>query len=359
MQNDNYWREDLVEINEAKQWLSSNISGVVSVEGPVKIFRSNDWGMTALFKIAKKGETKEVVLKIGFLPLFKTSLSIYKTLDHLNSKHVISFIKGEIKKSQTWLLFEKFEGKQVREFNNVALINEMAGTMARLQLDVVKLDDPLKKGIPVYDFQVLKNTLETYIYQAINEFVPVWKANPSELNEKFHLSFEQIKEITNQRNLRTMIELTHNICDELALMNAPLSIYHLDFHTNNAAVTMEQELILYDFEETVIAHPFFVLDKLLDEVIEYNVETKYENIYIQWTPAQKELRNAYLKEFKNIDGVLKLKMFDLAMMVSPLLYGYLSKFFLEQVGWDKSIPSFMADSFITAITRMKCYKKTL
>lgn len=163
MQNDHLWREDLVKVNEAKQWLRANFSDVTSVEGPVKVFRSNDWGMTASFKINKTSETKDVVLKIGFLPLFRTSPSIYQTLGRLNSKHAISFIKGEIKKSQTWLLFEKFEGKQVRELNNDELINEMAGTMARLQLDFSNLHESLKKGIPVYDYQVLKDTLETYI----------------------------------------------------------------------------------------------------------------------------------------------------------------------------------------------------
>lgn len=187
----------------------------------------------------------------------------------------------------------------------------------------------------------------------------MWKSKAFQLHEQFNLSMEDLEEISNPENLRKMIELTHEICDELALMNAPLSIYHIDFHTNNAVVTKEKEILLYDFEEAVIAHPFFVLDKLLDEVTFYDVETKDQDIHIHWTPAQKELRNAYLKEYNNIDVSLKLKMFDLAMMLSPLFYGYLSKFFLEQVQWDKSMPGFMAESFIIAISRMKSYKNIL
>ncbi|WP_226577450.1 phosphotransferase [Halobacillus litoralis] len=359
MQDELIWKEDLVKAKEAKQWLSSNIPGVTSVEGPVQVFRSNDWGMTALFKVVKAGETKEVVLKVGFLPLFKTSPSIYEALESLHSKHVLSYIKGEVKGSQTWLLFEKFEGKQVRELNNPDLIYEMAGTMARLQSEFEKLDEPLKKGIPVYDYQELKHTLKTYIIKAMNEFAPVWKSDSLQLHKQFHLSLEDLEEISNPNHLMKMIELTQEICDELSIMDAPLSIYHIDFHTNNAVVTKEQEIMLYDFEEAVISNPFFSLDKLLNEVTKYEVESDEEYIYIQWTPAQRELRNAYLKECNHSSELLKLKMFDLAMMVSPLFYGYLGQFFLKQVGWEKSMPGLMAESFITANARMKRYKNRL
>ncbi|WP_347553185.1 hypothetical protein ABFG93_21710 (plasmid) [Pseudalkalibacillus hwajinpoensis] len=359
MQNENSWREDLVKISDAKQWIISNIPGVKSVEGPVEVFRSNDWGMTASFEIKKTSESMEVVLKVGFLPLFKTSPSIYRTLERLNSEHVVSFLTGEVKTSQTWLLFEKFEGKQVRELDNVDLIHEMAVTMARLQVDFLNLSDPVKKDIPVYDYQQLKGVLEEYISQAVEEFAPVWNSEALQLNEKFNLSVEHLKAISNPENLENMIEVTHEICDELAQMGAPLSIYHIDFHTNNASLTEQEEILLYDFEEAVISHPFFVLDKLLDEVSDRDEKTNLENLDIQWTPAQRELRDTYLKEFDDIDEPLKLKMFDLAMMVSPLLYGYLGTFFLKQVGWEKSTPGYMAESFIAAFSRMKSYKSTL
>ncbi|MBH0229097.1 phosphotransferase [Halobacillus yeomjeoni] len=356
MNTEKSWREDLVKVADAKRWLVSNIPDAKKVEGPVEVFRSNDWGMTASFEVDQAVECKEVVLKIGFLPLFKTSPSIYRTLNKLNSEHVVSLITGEVKQSQTWLLFEKFEGIQLREFNRVEYIHEMAVTMARLQMDFMNLSEPEMKGIPVYDFQGLKDTLENYISRAIVEYVPVWKSEARQLNEGFDITFENLEAISNPENLKNMIEVTHDICDELARMNAPLTIYHIDFHTNNASVTEQQDILLYDFEEAVISHPFFVLDKLLDEVSECMEETDHETLHIPWTQAQRELRDTYLKEFTFIDESLKLKMFDLAMMISPLLYGYLSTFFLEQVGWEKSTPGYMAESFVTSFSRIEQYK---
>lgn len=359
MQNEKSWREDLVKISDAKQWILSNIPDVKSVDGPVEVYRSNDWGMTASFKIKKTSESMEVVLKVGFLPLFKSSPSIYRTLEQLNSKHVVSFITGEVKASQTWLLFEKFAGKQVRELDDFELVKEMAATMARLQVDFLNLSKQVKKDIPVYDYQQLKRTLKEYISHAVEEFAPVWNSDAHQLNEKFNLSVEDLEAISNTENLKNMLEVAHEICDALARMDAPLSIYHIDFHTNNASLSEQKEILLYDFEEAVITNPFFVLDKLLDEVSDLDEETNHENLHIQWTPAQRELRNPYLKEFNNIEESLKLIMFDLAMMVSPLLYGFLGTFFLKQVGWEKSIPGYMAESFITAFSRMKRYKSTL
>lgn len=359
MQNKKTWREDLVKVSDAKQWIVSNISDADSVDGPIEVFRSNDWGMTALLKVNKTNGFIEVVLKIGFLPLFKTSPSIYQSLEELNSNHVVSYITGQIKESQTWLLFEKFDGEQVREFDNYELISEMAVTMARLQVDFRNLSEKVKRDIPAYDYQKLKRTLEEYISRAVDEFAPVWNSEAHQLNENFNLSIENLEAISKQENLKKMIEVSNEVCDKLAQLNAPLSIYHIDFHTNNASLSEKGEILLYDFEEAVITNPFFVLDKLLYEVSDIEKDTNLVNLHIQWTPAQRELMNTYLEEFKDIDESLKLKMFDLAMIVSPLLYGYLGTFFLKQVGWEKSMPGYMAESFITAFTRMNSYKSIL
>lgn len=91
---DNRHIEEAQIINWIKSIWNEPLEDVV----PVKVYRSNDWGVTARFKlIGIKQKEKEVICEIRFLPIFKTSPDIYNLLKKVSGERVPHMLFGELK----------------------------------------------------------------------------------------------------------------------------------------------------------------------------------------------------------------------------------------------------------------------
>ncbi|MBB6452349.1 thiamine kinase-like enzyme [Salirhabdus euzebyi] len=318
------WNNKKVKLEKAREWIKDSFDECVEVIGPIEIFRSNDWGITSLFEIKTGQDTKSVVLKIGFLSIFKPSVSIYETLSKLHSKHLPTFLCGETKENFTWLVFEKFDAQLVRELDSRSAYRKMGKTMGRIQKElapIVKLDDKIP-SLPIGKLAVL---LPDFVKDKYAKYKGVWKDKLS--NQDVKVIIENVTKILSQLNEKLV------------------SIHHLDFHGKNAAIDNRTgEVILFDFEEAVITHPFFTLDKLLREVKELDKVTDKNN---GWTSVQQDIIHAYLEVFGKSQ-----KEFDLAMVVAPIVEAYLGSFFIKEVGWENLEPDLYLDSFMITKERL-------
>lgn len=59
------WSNDRVKLEAVREWIQTSVSNLTSVTGPIEIYRSNDWGITARFKVFYQQGEDDVVCKIG------------------------------------------------------------------------------------------------------------------------------------------------------------------------------------------------------------------------------------------------------------------------------------------------------
>ncbi|WP_456271035.1 hypothetical protein [Bacillus sp. AK031] len=348
------WNEK-VSLEEVKKWIMK-VSDGQEVKGPEQIFRSNDWGITALFHMKSGGGFEEVVFKAAFLPIFHTSPSIYELLSRLDSGSLPHYLAGEIRGDETWMLFEKFEGTLIRDESSLESLIETGETMAVLQKETAEY---IHKGlhIPFFSFKELSGILKNFITESADNYQSNWKNESEKLASQYTLKEEDLEAISGENTLNSLCKQVKGILEELASVNIPYSIDHLDLHSNNAVRTADGKVLIFDFEEAVISCPLFSLEKLLDEAGEMVSDYKGMAYKLPWNNAQLRLRDAYFAKLDvQMDHQEFNRVFDLVMAIAPLKYAFQSRFFIKEVGWDQMEPALMAESFIKAVKRMEYLK---
>jgi thiamine kinase-like enzyme len=315
----------------------------------VKTFRSNDWGVTASYKISDhKAMNGEVICKIGFLPIFHTSVNIYSLLNSMNSELVPHLIHGEFKENKIWMLFKPFEGDTISKNDNKGSLQDIASTMAKIQIQSYNLVDKYSNSIPVISIESIPDLLD----KLVDRYFHVWKDKNEYIAGELGIPYDTYNIIMSIEGIDFLRKQTAAFSKELESMHIPYSIDHLDLHSGNAARQNNGAVIIYDWEESVLSCPFFSLDKLLDETgeFEYNEETTENTL---WTKSQIAIRDLYLINFSNINPEKITRAFDIAMCIAPIKYAYQSTFFLDQVGWHENAPALIAQSIIKAYQRCK------
>ncbi|AQQ54579.1 phosphotransferase [Planococcus lenghuensis] len=342
---------DRVRLEDVREWIASSIPDSRKVEGPITIFRSNDWGITASFHVYNGHSVQEVVCKIAFLPIFQSSPAIYTALSQLNSGAVPVYINGKTEDGLTWLLFEKFSGHLIREEANLNALIDIAKQMADLQKQFTPIAN--EHAIPYYSLRHLAVQLPVFVEHAKNVYRPQWTAQQEQLIKNNLDGKEDLLAICDAGILDRMASAMAELCGQLDGFSLPYSIDHLDLHSNNAIRTKGGEVIVFDFEEAVISCPLFSLEKLLDEAAEFENSYSGHKHKIQWSAAQLQLRDAYLLALDpNVRNDRLITMFDYMAAVAPIKYAYQSSYFLEQVGSQHMEAELMAESFVKAWKRI-------
>lgn len=343
---DNKHIEEIQIIN----WIKSLWEEPVEAVELLKVYRSNDWGVTARF-VVRFGEeiSKEVLCKIGFLPIFKTSPDIYNLLKQIDNKKVPYLIHGEFRDEKVWMLFEPFEGKAISEGDKLNSLKEIAAAMAETQLEAGKL---LKEGastIPVIEPVEIVGLFDTIMGKYLNQ----WKSEGETISKDIEIDLDYYREIFNIKNVNWLRGKIKDYSEELYEKHIPYSIDHLDLHSGNAARLSNNEIIIYDWEEAVVSCPFFSTDKLLDEARELDKGEKIASD-VMWSQSQLAVIDSYIDELPWLESSDMRRAFDIAMCIAPIKYAYQSTFFIDQVGWQAMGAGLIAQSIIKAYERCRC-----
>jgi thiamine kinase-like enzyme len=347
------WNDEKVSKDEVRVWVKS-VTSATNIRGPEEIFRSNDWGITAKFY----ADEKEVVCKIGFLPIFHTSPIIYQLLNGLSIENVPALITAEKKGQQTWMLFETFHGTALKDNLSLHRIKETAKTIASIQNEVAKhLNNSSDYSIPKIEVCELQKVCFDFLNLLEENYAPIWNTETSKIAKNFQISEENIEMLGKCETYVAMKESVNLICDKLSEKSIPLSLFHLDLHTGNVVTLQNGNQLIYDWEEAIITLPFFTLNKLLPEAANFEDEENNGNSQhlINWTSSESAVIATYLKELK-MDVEEGEVIFDLAMGLAPLIYAKQSLQFIEQVGWKDEAAGFLAYDVIVSLNRMQQLK---
>lgn len=128
----------------------------------------------------------------------------------------------------------------------VELANKGLAAYVRIQqYSINHIDALLEQGVPDWRLAVLPS-----LYLKLLE------------EEAFLISDGLTRlEIDRLKNLHTRVS---DLCHQLSQYNIPETIEHGDFHDNNMLINQDNHLIINDWGDTIITHPFFSMTSFLD-----------------------------------------------------------------------------------------------
>jgi hypothetical protein len=114
-------------------------------------------------------------------------------------------------------------------------------------------------------------------------------------------------------HLHTLYPRFTELCDQLSQYKIPETIEHCDFQDNNILV-QDHRVVISDWGDTVISHPFFSLVSFLNSAVRNHTISDTSHLYF-------EIRDAYLNcwiDFESWDRLLKC--FELAKQLEPIKF---------------------------------------
>ncbi|MFC7062576.1 phosphotransferase [Halobacillus seohaensis] len=350
------WLNDRVKLEDVREWIQSSVVNVKDVAGPKEIFRANDWGITARFRLFYEQGKEDIVCKIGFLPIFKSSPVIYKLLSESCPDNVPELLDWKYDKEQTWMLFTMFKGELVRDTKTMDSIVNTAKALAEIQVSVSEEIKTKEFDIPTIGIEKIPDLYRSILNDIKDKYIAVWKRESVSLSEQFNLPLEEVKELTDLPLIESYLPLIEEWSEGLSYREYPNSIYHIDLHTNNAISQFDGNILIFDWEEATISHPFFSLEKLLGDARQFDEvgSTRIKSTTgLSYTPSELVIREAYLKEIPWYTFDERQRDFDIARCLAPIQYIYLSTYFLNQSGWVKEAPSLIAFDMLKTLKRWK------
>lgn len=146
-----------------------------------------------------------------------------------------------------------------------------------------RVDDLLKLGVP--DWRL--NTLPSHYL--------------SLLDKKDFLKHDGLT-VNELSKLQSLVEQVQTQCEQLASFPIPETIEHGDIHDNNILISEQKQLIIHDWGDTVITHPFFSLCSFIHSA---KNQHKIEHLESILTQAYSDMWSKYdIKE--NLQNILAL-----------------------------------------------------
>lgn len=121
------------------------------------------------------------------------------------------------------------------------------------------------------------------------------------------LSSEEINQ------LKALIPALHRECEQLAQFKIPSTIDHCDFHDNNMLIKNRQ-LIINDWGDTIITHPFFSLVSFLSSA-------SRNHQILPESQKYKQLKEAYLDGWSDFESERNIfKVYDIVEKIGSLRF---------------------------------------
>lgn len=132
-------------------------------------------------------------------------------------------------------------------------------------------------------------------------------------NHLFFLKNDGLKQIEID-NLKKLYSRVKDLCHSLSQYDIPETIEHGDFHDNNMLLNNENTLIINDWGDTVITHPFFSMTSFLDSL------SRNHNIN-EDDPIGQNLTENYLNFWLKYESKANLKIvFELARRLNNIKF---------------------------------------
>ncbi len=278
---------------EARQWIVARV-GVIKALTQVKagwngscVLRVNTSNGTLYFKAAP--------------PRTPGESGVIRALSAKWSPHLPSIVDAD--EERCWMLMHDIGGRQTNS-REPAELADAASLLARIQIDqAADADGWLALGCPDRGLDVIRASLDRLLIEI-----------PSCLCDAGVLDAAERAEIA------WFVPRAKRMCETLSSFAVPArSIHHEDFRDGNVQRTHSGALVLIDWNDTVVAHPFFTLQRFLWFMSPPHGVPRYEIVGRDDDVCRRALRDAYLDEFQYFEPRPRLlEAFGISSRLSPI-----------------------------------------
>jgi len=299
------WRDDRgweqrVEPWQRRGWFNETVAWIAARVTPLRTPRQ-----------VKAGWNGSCVLRVdtnGGVLFFKASpkrlppeSAVIRELSVNWSRNVPPVIDAD--EERCWMLMRDAGGTPI-DVRNPAMLAEAAGLMARIQLDQAPHAGRwAAMGCPDRSLDVLRSRLERLLVQI-----------PAQLHSAGVITQAERSELV------SFVPRADAICGALASYAVPRrSIHHEDFRDGNAHRTASGTIVFIDWVDTVIAHPFFTIQRFLWFMPPPPGIPRHRIDKGKSDAARRTIRDAYLDELRRFESRSRLQdAFSLSSQLSPI-----------------------------------------
>ena len=312
------WPTALIDPATVRAWIAEQGPGGSRVVGPIAVHRSNAWGVTARFHVTNQRQTTEVVFKANFLPLSFTGAAVYQLLGRCSPGDVPELIASVEEPGRRWELFRVFEGAIVGTLGELDPLLDVARAFARIQAAVSEHRRiGTTDGIPTTPVERLPAMFDELLIVVKRRLLTSWSGDGQAFANANGLPIDVLDVLAEAR------PAVARWTGEAAAGGWPLTIHHVDLHSNNAVRLGNGQTLIFDWEEADIGFPFFALDKLMLDAEKW------------WgTAGAAAVRSAYLDEIPWGTRAERERAFTVAQCLSPIRYAFADLLFADVLGWD-------------------------
>ena len=230
------------------------------VTGPLAQLRS--WQRSSVLRVPTSAG--DMYAK-GFPAFFAHEGPLTRWLGEQFPEHIPPALAKGFSDSDNLLLLKDYGGQPLSEVVDVTIWESALRHYAAMQVRLTQSEDKLMAlGCPRRDLDWLRQSIETLLTDPTIRRTGVAPLSAEE-----------------SQTLQMAIPQLEAMCDELASLNIPLTLEHGDLWSGQVIISDTGQVIITDWSDSAITHPFFSLPFFLAEIELKGVEERLIAAYLE------------------------------------------------------------------------------
>jgi hypothetical protein len=282
----------------ARVWIARSVQQAgLEVTGAVTQVKAG-WNGSAVLKVPTSGGA--LYFKASS-PRKPGEPAVLRALSVGWSRHLPHVIDAA--EDRCWMLVREADG-EILDGCDPPPSAEAARLFARIQVDqAADIDRWTGMGCPDHGLETIERHLPRVLEEIPERLRGVGVIDAAERDE-----------------MASFVPLARTLCRELAAFAVPhRSIHHEDFRSGNVLRGPNGNLVILDWNETVVAHPFFSIQRFLWFILPPDGARRHEILDTKSDAFRRAVRDAYLEPFARFEPRPRLlEAFRLSCLLAPI-----------------------------------------
>jgi hypothetical protein len=283
---------------QASAWIAAMVRQAgLEVSGRITQLKAG-WNGSAVLKVPTS--CRALYFKAS-PPRLPGEPAVLRALPRLWARHLPELVAAD--EAQCWMLVREADG-EVLDPEDVEASREAARLYASLQIDQAgDADRWTSLGCPDRGLETMQREIPMLLVDIPGRVAAAGVISEAERDE-----------------LASFVPQAVALCRELAAFAIPpLSIHHEDFRSGNVLRRRDGTLVILDWNETVVAHPFFSLQRYLWFIHPPTGARRHEILDTTADALRRAVRDAYLEPFGRFEPRRRLlEAFHLSSLLAPI-----------------------------------------
>jgi len=307
------WEHPALTFEHAEAFIRRRLPDAVAVEGPISVFADYqtvpDLRVTALFALTHPSVDR-VVVKANRFPFLQGSGDAHRIVSRCAPQFTPTLLGSEDSLDEVLLLHDFFEGQPIGDSQTIA---ETARTLAEIQRSASPFVDG-SRTLQRTETAALPELFRQVIGVIRSHFEAAWWPDEGgKIGKAMGFPGAEVLE-----RLESLQDEFDQWVEALKNSSLALSLDHGDCHAGNAAMLESGGVVIFDWENASIAHPFLSVEKLMTSAWALDMGVKGgPRGYVRDTPTQDVVRDAYMAAL-GVEGPAEARAFDAAMCLATV-----------------------------------------